>query len=40
MAQLRLIPANPENTRVHNPLGSQTDLARHLILSPVAVPAP
>ncbi len=39
MAQFGLEPQNPEKVRVHNPLGNAPDLARHLILWVVAVPA-
>ncbi len=39
IAQVQPIPAKPEKVRVHNPLGNTTDLARHLILWVLAVPA-
>ena len=39
ITQVRPNSANPEKVRVHNPLGNTTDLARHLILSALAVPA-
>ncbi len=39
MAQVGPIPAKPEKARVHSPLGNLTDLARHLILGVLAVPA-
>jgi len=39
MAQDRATPAKGENSRIHNPLGNASDLARHLILRVLAVPA-
>jgi hypothetical protein len=39
ITQVRPNSANPEKVRVHNPLGNTADLARHLILWGLAVPA-
>jgi hypothetical protein len=39
MAQERAIPAKDEKGRIHNLLGNGFDLARHLILWVLAVPA-
>jgi hypothetical protein len=39
MAQIGPDPIKPEKVRVHNPLGNAADLARHLILWVLAVPA-
>jgi len=39
MAQPALVQANPEKPRVHSPLGHSDDLARHLILGVLTVPA-
>jgi hypothetical protein len=39
MAQERAIPAPGENGRIHSLLGIGADLARHLILRVLAVPA-
>ena len=38
-ARFSLGPENGENRRIHNLLGDKSDLARHLILPPMAVPA-
>jgi hypothetical protein len=38
-ARFSLSPQNGENRRIHNLLGDESDLARHLILPPMAVPA-
>jgi len=39
MAQAWAFPAKGENGRIHKPLGTYADLARHLILWVLAVPA-
>jgi hypothetical protein len=39
MAQVGPIPIKPKKVRVHSPLGNTADLARHLILWALAVPA-
>src|ERR1700681_4560104 len=39
IAQVGATPAKTEKVRVHSPLGSMADLARHLILWALAVPA-
>jgi len=39
MAQERAIPVKGEKDRIHNLLGIGPDLARHLILRVLAVPA-
>jgi hypothetical protein len=39
MAHCTAIRVKPENTRFHSPLGNTPDLARHLILRVLAVPA-
>jgi hypothetical protein len=39
MAQVAPNPPEREKTRVHKPLGNARDLARHLILWVLAVPA-
>ena len=39
MAQFRADLTSPEKLRVHSPLGDRADLARHLILPVLAVPA-
>jgi len=39
MAQVGTIPAKREKPRVNSPLGNLDDLARHLILRVLAVPA-
>jgi hypothetical protein len=39
MAQGEPIRPKLENTRIHKPLGNTADLARHLILWDLAVPA-
>jgi len=39
MAQERAIPATGEKSRIHKLLGNDADLARHLILWVMAVPA-
>jgi hypothetical protein len=39
MAQFELIRRKSEKARVHKPLGNSVVLARHLIMSILAVPA-
>jgi hypothetical protein len=39
MVQEGRVPAKGEKARVHNSLGNAADLARHLILGSLAVPA-
>src|ERR1700676_424110 len=39
IAQVGATPAKAEKVRVHSPLGNMADLARHLILWALAVPA-
>lgn len=39
MAQVGFPPAKGEKVRIHKPLGNSADLARHLILWVMAVPA-
>ncbi len=39
MAQVGPFPAKGEKGRIHKPLGNAGDLARHLILRVLAVPA-
>ena len=39
IAQVGATPAKTEKVRVHSPLGNMADLARHLILWALAVPA-